>query len=154
MIIMYNKITSENNKKITDDNPNRNRHRNSSISKKKDSKIRSSKTINRKSTKKIKNNNELEPINEINGIKLETIDGINGMRNFGPRRFTILAINSPNKLERHSKRFSSRNLLSHRKSTRETMEEEEFGIHKPIEHKINDINFKEDNINSKNEEDK
>ena len=154
MIIMYNKIISENDKKINEDNLNKNMHRHKSPSRRRSSRKISSKTLNYNETKIIKNNNELEPINEINGIKLETIDGINGMRNFGPRRFTILAINSPNKLERHSKRFSSRNLLSHRKSTRETMEEEEFGIHKPIEHKINDINFKEDNINSKNEEDK
>ena len=152
MIIMYNKITSENNKKITDDNPNRNRHRNSSISKKKDSKISSSKTINRKSTKKIKNNNELEPINEINGIKLETIDGMNGLRNNGVRRFTILTINSPNKVERYSKRLSSRNLLSSKKLTRETIEEE-VDKKKSNEPKISDINSKEDIIDRKNEKD-
>ena len=150
MIIMYNKITSENNKKITDDNPNRNRHRNSTISKKKDSKIRSSKTINRKSTKKIKNNNELEPINEINGINLEPIDGMNGLRNNGVRRFTILTINSPNKVERYSKRLSSRNLLSSKKLTRETIEEE-VDKKKSNEPKISDINSKEDIIDSKNE---
>ena len=150
MIIMYNKIISENDKKITDDNPNRNRHRNSSISKKKDSKIRSSKTINRKSTKKIKNNNELEPINEINGINLEPIDGMNGLRNNGVRRFTILTINSPNKVERYSKRLSSRNLLSSKKFTRETIEEE-VDKKKSNEPKISDINSKEDIIDSKNE---
>ncbi len=153
-ILLYNKIISENDKKINEDNLNKIKYRHhKSSSKHRSPRKSSSKTLNFHETKFIKNYNDLEPIDEINGIKLEPIEGINGTRNMGARRFTILKLNEPNEIIKSPKRFSSRNLLSHRKSTRETMEEEAKNS-KPHELKINDIDSKEDIINNKNEKDK
>ena len=154
MIIIYNKIISENDKKINDDNLNRKIRRSKSVSKKRTSRNTSSKSLRNKETAEIKNynNNELEPIEEVNGIKLERIDGITGVRKIGGRRFTILTMNDPTKIEyRSPRRLSSRNLLTNRKTTRETTEEE---INKYKSTKINKINFQEDFIKNKDENDK